>query len=71
MTAANECRVDGNEARRHTIGQVVVDRIILGRELLEEQLGEVRDTRIGVLDALCHLSKLSLYLDHAVQDQVR
>jgi hypothetical protein len=57
--------------RQRTVRQVVIYRVVLRRQLGEEQLGKVRNTWLFVLEALGHLSKLSLDLDHAVEDKMR
>ena len=53
-----------------TIRQVVVDRIVLRRQLREEQLREIGNPLVTVFKALRHLAKLTFDLDHAIQDQV-
>lgn len=52
------------------VGKVVVDRLVLGRELGEEEVSEVADPLVVVLETLGHLAELSLDLDHAVEDEV-
>ena len=53
-----------------TVGQVIVNRVVLRRQIREEELSEVHDARLLVLEALGHLAELALDLDHAVQDEV-
>ena len=57
--------------RQRTVGQVVIYRVILRRQIGEEQLGKVRNTWFFVLEALGHFPKLSLDLDHTVEDKMR
>lgn len=57
--------------RQRTVGQVVIYRVILRREIGEEQLSKVRNTWFFVLEALGHLPKLSLDLDHTIEDKMR
>jgi len=56
---------------RNDILQVVVQRVVLGRQLGEEQLGEVRDSFVGVFETLGHLAQLPFDLDHPVENQMR
>lgn len=51
-----------------TIGEIVVDSIILRRQLREEQPRQIRDPLIRVLNALRHLAQLTLDLDHPIQN---
>ena len=57
--------------KTRTVRQVVVYRVILRREISEEELSEVRDASLFVLEALGHLPKLSLDLDHTVENKMR
>jgi len=57
--------------KTRTVRQVVVYRVVLGGQVREEQLCEVRDARLLVLEALGHLAELSLDLDHAIEDEMR
>ena len=57
--------------KTRTVRQVVVYRVVLGRQVREEQLCEVRDARLLVFEALGHLAELSLDLDHAIEDEMR
>ena len=54
-----------------TVGQIVVYRVVFRRQIGEEEHGEVLDALFLVLKTLGHLPKLSLDLDHAVQDKMR
>jgi hypothetical protein len=54
-----------------TVRQVIVYRIVLRREISEEELREVRDPRLVVLETLCHFAELAFDFDHAVQDEMR
>lgn len=54
-----------------TVRKVVVDRVVFGRKLGKEQLGEIRNPRIRILQTLRHLAQLSLDLNHPVEDQMR
>ena len=56
---------------RDDVGQVVVDGLVLGRQLLEEEVGEVLDALVVVRQALGHLAELTFGLDLAVEDEVR
>ena len=56
---------------RRTVGQVVINRVILSRQISEEQFGKVRDPWFFVLEALGHFPKLSFDLDHTIEDEVR
>ena len=53
-----------------TVGQVVVDRVILCGQFVEEHLREVGNAFIFVLNALGHLTHLALDLDHTVENQM-
>lgn len=53
-----------------TIRKVIVDCILLRRQLAKEQLGQIRDTCIFIFNALGHFAKLAFHLDHPVQDQM-
>lgn len=55
---------------RDDVLQVVVEGILLGRELLEEEPSEIPNALGLVLDALGHLSELALNLDHPVEDEM-
>lgn len=55
---------------QHTIRQIVINGVVLRRQLGEEQLGQVRDPNIWVFQALRHLTQLALDLDHPVQNQM-
>ena len=68
--ARSERKVLKKRRRQRTVGQVVIYRVILRRQISEEQLGEVRNTWFFVLEALGHLPKLSLDLDHTIKDKV-
>lgn len=50
--------------------EIVVERVVLGREVAEELSSQVGNVSVLVLDALGHLAELAFDLDHAVQDQV-
>jgi len=50
--------------------QVIVQRIILRRELGEEEFGEIRDALIGIFETFRHLPELAFDFDHPVQDEV-
>ena len=54
-----------------TIRKVVINRIFFGRQLFEKQFRKILDTRVLVLQAFGHLSKLTLDFYHCIQDQVR
>jgi cobyric acid synthase len=60
----------GLDSVGRTIRQVVVDGILLRRQLGEEQLREILDSNVLILDALRHLTELTLDLDHSIQNQV-
>ena len=74
MTDDCACRVSQKRYNLNrdclTVRQVVVDRIVFGRELRKEQLGQIRQPWLLVLETLGHLSQLALDLDHPVQDQM-
>jgi hypothetical protein len=57
--------------RQRTVGQVVIYRVILRRQISEKQLGKVHNTWFFVLEAHGHLPKLSLDLDHTIEDKMR
>lgn len=50
--------------------QVVIQRIVLCRQLCEEQFREVRDPLIGILQTFGHFTQLTFDLDHTVQDKM-
>jgi len=50
---------------------VVIYRVILRRQISEKQLGKVHNTWFFVLEAHGHLPKLSLDLDHTIEDKMR
>jgi hypothetical protein len=50
--------------------EIVVEGVLLGAELLEEEPREVADPRGGVFDALGHLAELTFNFDHAVEDEM-
>lgn len=52
------------------VGQVVVDGLLLRRQLGEEEMREIADPLVLVLKALCHLAELTLDLNHPVENQV-
>ena len=51
--------------------QVVVDGLILRRDLKEEVLRQVRNPRLRIADELRNLADLALDLDHAIVDEMR
>lgn len=53
-----------------TIGKIVVDGVVFGRQFGEEQLRQVCYSLVLILKALRHLTKLPLDLDHTVQDEM-
>ena len=59
------------EGSARTAGQVIVYRVVLHRQIHEEEFSEVRNAELLILEALGHLAELALDLDHAVQDEVR
>ena len=58
------------QIERRTIRKVIVDGIILRRELREEQLRKIGDPDIWVFKTLGHFAQLTLNFDHAVENQV-
>lgn len=54
-----------------TIREIVVDSVILRRQLREEQPRQIRDPLIRILDTLRHFAQLTLNLDHSIQNQMR
>lgn len=63
-------RGQGRSSDDGALGQLVVDDVVLGGELGEEELGEVANPGLVVLEALGHAAELALGLDHLVEDEV-
>ena len=59
-----------SDKKGHTIRKVIVDRILLCRQLAKEQLGQICNLCILIFNTLGHFIKLTFHLNHPIQNQM-